>query len=643
MKTLHDSAVGDFTRGGQVTMHFLRMIRQVALKLLMLAILLYIVLTAGMWWVHTQSEQRYLGVRYVGAEIGVFLENGRKPAEVTLPDGSDLHTTIQAIANSTAMQDTAWGLLDIWLHCMVEAAYGTAVVLLFFFVWLFHFGKTQREELMLRGAELVEGKELAAILKKRKLAGDLKFGDIPLVKDSETGHILFMGSSGTGKTTGYHELMRQIRDRGDRAICFSPSGDFISWFYRPDKDKILNVFDARTPSWDMWRECDMPYHYPMIAASLIPTPAHGEKIWAEAAQSLVAVLMRTMHERGNDSIPEMLKIVTRLPMPSIYEYLRDTEVAANLDPSNERMGASIRSTAVIALRSLTYLRETEERFTIKDWVLGPDNGSWMFLNAKADQLDASRPVLTTWLEIFVNRTLSLSEDRKRRIWLIIDELPTLNKLNSLSMFVEQSRKFGGCGMLGIQQYSQLTHIYGREQAAAIIGQCNTWICYRQNDPESAKFVSEKFGKVEVEENQQGLSYGANDMRDGVSLSQQRKEREVVMPSEIMKWKNLSGLVKLVGDLPAGRFQLKRGNIKTIAEAFVAPVVDPLDAILQLDKSQLIDLSGDDESVQPESEAVNETTVIRDAEPEVDPQTEHTDVADVVEPRAGPDKDMRTAI
>lgn len=603
MKSLHNSAVGDFTRGGQVTIHFLRMIMQVVQKFGLAALMLYSLITFGLWYGKTTDYQRYLGTRYVASLVGVYLENGNELVPIQMIDGREIQLTVSQLANSAKMRSNFNGMVRLWLHCMLHAAGIAGLILFCLFIWLYKFGRSQRSETHLRGGKLIDGQELAKLIRKRGLAGPIKFGGIPLVKDSETAHILMTGSSGTGKTTGFYELMVQVRRMNQRMVCYSPSGDFLSWFYRPGKDIILNLFDARTPSWDLWGECDQPYHYPMIAASLIPVPEKGEKIWSEAAQSLVAVLLRELHKRGNPTIEDLIRIVTMLPMSQIYEILKDTEVAANLDPSNEKMGASIRSTATIAMRSMTYLPTRQSaQFTFKEWVERENDDSWIFITARADQIDAARPVLSTWVEVFVSRMLSLSESRSRRIWLAIDELPSLNKLNSLPLFVEQARKFGGCGLLAFQQASQLYHIYGKEIGSSIIGQCNTWVCFRQNDPETAKFIGEKFGKVEIEENQQGLSYGANDMRDGVSLNQQRKDREVVMASEVMGLPNLAGYIKMVGDLPGGTFQLVRRTIKAVAPAYVAPSRDLVAEALSMSATEAIPLGDEDAILQASADA-----------------------------------------
>jgi len=594
MKSLHNSPIGDFTRGGQVTIHFLRMIGQVFQKFGLATMMLYSLITLGIWMSHTTEHERYLGVRYVASITGEWLENGPEVVDIRLENGAVIQTTISTLAHSVKMKQNFWHLVQMWFKSMLQSAVGSGVLIFFLLIWLFKFGKSQREEKHLRGGKLVTGEELNAEIKKRDAGGDMHFGGIKMLKGFETTHIIMPGSSGTGKTTGIHQLLTQIRARGDRAVIFSPSGDFLSWFYREGKDTVMNIFDARTPRWDLWGECDQPYLYPMIGASLIPKPTQGETIWAEAGQTMVSVLLERMKERGQTSWKELSKLVSTVSLQELHDYVQGTKAASYFTPENEKMGSSIRTTASIAMRSIDYMRDSGQGFTFKDWVNGPDDGSWVFLNANASQLDASRPVLSTMIEVFVNRVLSLPESRTRRIWLVIDELAALNKVASIAPFVEQGRKFGGCGLFAFQQFTQLQMIYGKEMASSIIGQCNTWICFRQNDPETADLVSKKFGKVEIEENQQGLSYGANDMRDGVSLNMQRKDREVVMASEIMTMPDLTGLIKLAGDLPGGRFALTRGTIKTIAQAFVPMQEDPLQKILAIDPSQLIDLSGSED-------------------------------------------------
>ncbi|KJV70444.1 ftsK/SpoIIIE family protein, partial [Orientia tsutsugamushi str. TA716] len=52
---------------------------------------------------------------------------------------------------------------------------------------------------------------LAKMLKSAKKASKIRFGGLPLVKNSERLHILITGTTGTGKTNMLNELLPQIR------------------------------------------------------------------------------------------------------------------------------------------------------------------------------------------------------------------------------------------------------------------------------------------------------------------------------------------------------------------------------------------------------------------------------------------------
>lgn len=74
----------------------------------------------------------------------------------------------------------------------------------------------------------------------------ITIGGIPMDRDVEPQHFLGVGAPGTGKTVVNEVFLDVIRGRGQRAIVYDSTGEFVSHFYRPDKDVILSPIDKRS-------------------------------------------------------------------------------------------------------------------------------------------------------------------------------------------------------------------------------------------------------------------------------------------------------------------------------------------------------------------------------------------------------------
>ena len=144
-----------------------------------------------------------------------------------------------------------------------------------------------------------------------------------------------------------------------------------------------------------------------------------------------------------------------------------------VDPDNPKTALSVRAMLTANIGALEYLPDTGEPFSIRDWISNDHRGGFLFLTSRGDQHASLRGLISTWLEIAVNAMLSLEQDDERRIWVVLDELPTLHQVPSLQPGLAESRQFGGCFVLGIQVVSALRDLYGRNGAETISGLCGT--------------------------------------------------------------------------------------------------------------------------------------------------------------------------
>ena len=221
--------------------------------------------------------------------------------------------------------------------------------------------------------------------------------------------------------------------------------------------------------------------------------------------------------------------------------------------------ASIRATLASALQVLEHVDDSHNVLSIRDWIQQSDTDEgqshawhgheWLFLTSKPDQRETLRPLLTTWVGVAISALLSLQPHGSRRLWFVMDELPALQELSSLPLALAEARKYGGCFVIGTQDFNQLNKIYGTETANSLMGLLNTKIVFRSPDDKTARRLSAVFGEQESSDIIEGLSYGAHHMRDGVNLSDQRRTRAVVSATDISPLKDLEAFIKFPGNFP----------------------------------------------------------------------------------------------
>jgi type IV secretory pathway TraG/TraD family ATPase VirD4 len=93
-------------------------------------------------------------------------------------------------------------------------------------------------------------------------------------------------------------------------------------------------------------------------------------------------------------------------------------------------------------------------------------------------------------------------------------------------------------------------------AEAMLDLFNTKLFFRCTEPSTQQWISKVLGDKEEAEPQENISFGANSMRDGVSLSRHTRQKPLVMPAEFSQLKDLECYVKLPGDYPSTKLQTR---------------------------------------------------------------------------------------
>lgn len=418
-------------------------------------------------------------------------------------------------------------------------------------------GKELVTDTHLRGAKRISSEELRLKVLEAKMASDLKLGGVPLLKDREVEHMVISGATGSGKSVAIKELMDVVRARGQAAIVYDTSGEFVSQYYRDGKDIILNPFDSRSPKWSLWSEIRQSFDYDTVAASLIPSRNSDDPFWSTAARTLFSSIARRLDEQNNQSEEALFHYANTVSLKELHQFLDGTPAAPLMDPASEKTAASIRATLANAIRMWPYLAVSngKELFSVRKFVEESSNSdAWLFITCRADQHALLRPLLSCWIAQAVTATLSLKESRERRLWFFLDELASLNKI-SISDLLERGRKYGAACVLGFQTMSQLRSIYGNDDSSTILQNCKTGLFLQAVDTETAKAVSAACGSEEILETGESQTLSHNNARDGFNLTRRRVIKPTVLDSEFLRMPKLTGILRLPDDYPVSQIRL----------------------------------------------------------------------------------------
>ena len=568
---------GDTGRGVRVAARGLRTWRR--LGNLAIAVALVSALAAGTWkiWSATTAHDWHVMGVYALAEF--LLAAGFSPGKsktIRDLDGEVYVSTIGYIVTVESIVALRDRIIDDLLNAALLGGGIGALIVIGVLVALRTLGSGLRRGRRLRGGELVGARALARraipiYLRPfaRALPGEARpyaIAGIPWPDDAETRHTIVSGTTGSGKTVLIADLVEQIRARGERCVLYDKMGSYTETFFDPARDVLLNPLDARAPRWSPFLEARFARDFDTMAAALIPRQKDAaDPFWITAARQLFSHGAAVLWKRGETRNRVLVEHLLKTELSALAEAMEGTVAQSIVDPANPKTALSVRAMLTANIGAMDLLPDEGNPFSIRQWI-EREGGGFLFLTSRGDQHASLRGLISTWLEIAVNALLSLPREDGRRIWLILDELPTLHQLPSLRPGLAESRQFGGCFVLGVQVFSALRDLYGRDGAETISGLCGTRVVLAAPDRDTSEWSAESLGRVEVEALAEGVSYDTP--RDGVTLSARRDLRSLVLPAEVARLENLSGYLKFPGAWPVARIRLKYKNRTKVAERFV---------------------------------------------------------------------------
>jgi len=403
--------------------------------------------------------------------------------------------------------------------------------------------KVNTEDKFSRGSKKLTSSEQSKQMRRDKKY--FNFGQVKMPIEAETKHSLVIGRTGCGKTALIAPIIDQMRKRGNRAVIYDYKGDFVSKFYDDKKDMIFNPLDIRSMDWNIFDDISNPMDINAMVASLIPEmPNSSQPFFNMAARDLLKGILHYLYQNNMRSTEALWHTLTKSP-EEIYELIKDIKGAeagaTHIADTSNKQTASVISTMLLYTKTFEYSNGFYPTFSISDWMKNGEG--FLFVSNYSDLKDTLRPILSLFIDTIGKQLLALPEDRKRRLFFIIDELGTLQKLNTLIELLTLSRSKGGSVFLGIQDIGQIDSIYGKELRGSIVNNCATNAIFGVSDPDTAEFLSRKIGETEYTTNTGGITIGSSSDRTAVSYNESVRREPLMLPSELMNQPDLSCFVK----------------------------------------------------------------------------------------------------
>lgn len=400
---------------------------------------------------------------------------------------------------------------------------------------------------------IICGEEIKNNLEK-KAAFDLDLslgnGEFGLNFDQISKHLMFLGSPGSGKTNAINifidELLRK-KAKEDRVFIFDSKGDFYKEFHkRPGKKLVISNDYPESATWNVFGEI-MDFDQTRVfydkkneiyAREIAKMLFEGKEsdhqpFFHNAASDIVSKILlyflREAEDTGDTSklnnyyLANFLKTISRENLIEILSDKSNPDFRGAIEYINSSDGQSQGVLSFIKEMAADLLvgvfggyEECEDRsrqFSIKNLVKN-EAYDIVFIDYDISSSKALAPIYKVIVDLIMKFAMSGREDGRNSIYLILDEISLLPKLDYLSRSLTFGRSRGLKIIAGIQSVDLIYDSYGDRLGNVILSNFMNVVVFYLSDAISREFVGKYFGKIYIAYNYQSGNDNGDAQREG---------------------------------------------------------------------------------------------------------------------------------
>ncbi|SFL43943.1 type IV secretory system conjugative DNA transfer family protein [Pelosinus propionicus] len=422
--------------------------------------------------------------------------------------------------------------------------------------------KSQKDEKFIRGGSItpssVFNKQLLRQAKKNPLSS-LRIGKTILPFEMESKHILILGTAGSGKGVLINQLVKQINNRkrssrtNDKCIFYDPKGEFVAKQLQSDS-YIFSPFDKRSLAWNIFNELEIPPDYDVMSRSLFASPDTKDSYWYNCASDVFRTGLVYLKAKNTTSNSDLWNFFSQ-PLLAIQEAFKTLPISEqgalkHIDKSDSPASASIISILQERIQFFRYLVDLDGDFSFRKFIRDQHENegqqpNLFILNIEQYSI-IFKPLMTLAIDTMCREALSMPDKLDRRIFFIIDELGTLNRMDSILKLETVGRSKGACLICANQDLGRIEEQYGRANLKSFYNNFNTTVTLRIREPETADFLSRAIGEQQLIKTSHSRQMSPSEVGDRKSISEQDKTERLILPTEFQALPDLHAIVNIAG-------------------------------------------------------------------------------------------------
>lgn len=339
-------------------------------------------------------------------------------------------------------------------------------------------------------------------------------------------HMLFLGQSGSGKTTAICKILKQIKKKmtqKDVMIIFDTKGDYYKCFYDKKTDCVIGNSDQFidiSERINVYKEIfsdGFDNNHVLLNASEIAKSMFQDRrshsydpFFASAAEQLLSAILvsiarLSMEDKAfliqnlyNDRLKAYINSSNWKDLCDLLSCFPDLSYISNYINGDNGQSQGVMSELYSVLNDLMVgVFASHGGFSIRHFVRRRGSRT-LFIEYDLAIGNILSPVYSLLTDLALKEALSRHQP-EGNVYIVCDELKLLPSVTHLENALNFGRSLGVKIIAGLQSVSQIYEVYGKDRGQNILSGFGNTICFRTNDPISRTFVSGQYGQNMVSE------------------------------------------------------------------------------------------------------------------------------------------------